>query len=535
MQYVGLEEHQGPIDLKITGSIPAWAAGSLFRTGPGQNALEGTSRGTFETSHWFDGLAQTHRFDIIPPETADGGSAAVHYSSRRQKGDVVKEIMKQGWQSSTSFAQRADPCIGIFAKAMSYFQPRRPNNNVVILPSMPGMPEKDTKSAVATNLVVTTDSAVMQQLDPETLEPIGSKNQTILHPDLKGPVSCAHAQRDPETGDLFNFNLDFGYSSVYRVFRVNAASGTTDILATFSGPEHRPAYIHSFFLTENYVVLCLPSAHFGWGGLKLVWERNVLDAIKPFDKTQPCRWVVIDRRHGKGIVAKFSTPAGFLFHTVNAFEDNIVDANKEKHTELCLDYIAYNNLDIMFNFYYDIILDRKGATKKYMLEKEKYKTSQHRMVRRRFRMPPHGHTQTAEEARNATADEVISIPSPHAGELPSIHPRLIGKPYRYVYSTNTRGLSTFMDSLVKTDVDTREALIWSGAKGHSPGEPIFVPRPGATDEDDGVVLAVVLDGSAQRSYLLCLDAKTMEELGRAEAEFAIAMSLHGSHQPSSKI
>jgi carotenoid cleavage dioxygenase-like enzyme len=41
-----------------------------------------------------------------------------------------------------------------------------------------------------------------------------------------------------------------------------------------------------------------------------------------------------------------------------------------------------------------------------------------------------------------------------------------------------------------------------------PSEPSFVPRPGSTDEDDGVVLSTVLGNEEGTSYLLILDAKT---------------------------
>lgn len=37
---------------------------------------------------------------------------------------------------------------------------------------------------------------------------------------------------------------------------------------------------------------------------------------------------------------------------------------------------------------------------------------------------------------------------------------------------------------VKVDIDTKEVKVWS-EKDHYPSEPVFVPRPGATDEDDG--------------------------------------------------
>ncbi|POR34798.1 Beta,beta-carotene 15,15'-monooxygenase [Tolypocladium paradoxum] len=532
-QFEGLDEHRGPLQLQVKGTIPAWAAGALYRTGPGQGTVEDTSRGTHYVSHWFDGFAHSHKFDIISPD-GEGGETTVVYSSRRQSDDYVAQIKKIGWRCSVSFGQRADPCIGLFAKFMSLFVPRRLNNNVVVLPNFPGLPEKRPVSTQSghrtgtTNLYISTDNRSLQEVDPDTLEPLGFTDQSHLHPDLKGPMSCAHAQRDPETGDWFNFNLAMGRQATYRIFRVNAATGTTDILASVSEPDILPAYIHSFFLTENYVVLCIPSSHLAWNGLKIYWENNLLEAIKPFDETRRCKWVVVDRRHGRGVVARFSTPAAFFFHSVNAFEEHVKDESGENQTYINLDHSMYDTTDVMFGLYYDTILDRNDATKAYY-EKHRAHKLHSRHVRYRFRMPLS--EQPREEAATATAEEVLSIPSPHSGDLSTIHPERATRPYRYMYGTCSRGLSTFMDSLVKTDLETRKAVLWSGPQAHTPGEPVFVPRPGGTDEDDGVVLSVVLDGTAQKSYLLCLDAKTMEELGRAEADFAIAMGFHGFHAP----
>lgn len=520
----------------MRGTIPAWAAGSLYRTGPGQSSVEGTSRGTHYVSHWFDGFAHTHKFDIVPPH-GDEAQTTVVYSSRRQSEDHVAQVKKAGWRSSTSFGQRADPCVGIFAKLMSLFVPRRLNNNVACLPNFPGLlasgggPGDSSESGRRTGvdkMHTSTDHCALQEIDPDTLEPLGFASQRRLHPDLAGVLSCAHAQRDAETGDWFNFNLALGRAATYRVFRVNAATGTTDVLATIREPDVAAAYMHSFFLTDNYVVLCVPSSHFGWSGAKILWERNLVDAIKPFDRDRRCQWVVVDRRHGRGAVARFSTPAAF-FHSVNAFEEHAKDEGGERRTELCLDLTLYDDADIMLGLYYDLILDREGAAGAFR-EGGGFARSQSRHVRYRFRMP--AAEQTRAEARSATADEVFSIPSPHSGELPTIHPGRLGRPYRYVYGTSNRGLSTFMDSIVKTDLETREAVLWSGPRAHTPGEPVFVPRPGGTDEDDGVVLSVVLDGTAQTSYLLCLDARTMEETGRAESDFAVALGFHGFHVPA---
>lgn len=515
----------------VKGTIPGWAAGALYRTGPGQSCVKDTVKGTHYVSHWFDGFAQTHRFDIIPPTSSSDKSATVTYSSLRQSKDFVEIVKKKGMRPTMSFGQKADPCMGIFAKFMSAFDHSYGDNNVTVQANISGIPSKAPGAGHRhgiDNLFLGTDHATIQQINPATLEPLGLAQQDMLHPSLKGPLSCAHAQQDPETGDWFNYNLAFGLLQVtYRVFRVNAASGKTDILATIAEPDIKPAYLHSFFLTQNYVVLCIPSTHLGWNGAKVPLERNIVDAIQPFNKSKLCQWIVVDRRHGQGVVARFTTPAGFFFHSINAFEE-CVDGDEPgtTHTELCLDSLMYDNFDIITSFYYDVILDRDEAMKKYWSKDNRYQRLNARFARYRFRMPS---TPSPKKVLSATED--LTIPSPHAGELPTINRSYATKNYRYVYSTPTRGLSTVVDALAKTDLYAREALLWSGPKGHSPGEPIFVARPGATEEDDGVILSVVVDGNAESSYLLCLDARTMEEMGRAEADFAVGMGFHGMHAP----
>ncbi|GAB0132924.1 hypothetical protein EsDP_00001345 [Epichloe bromicola] len=528
----GLDEHRGPMELEVKGNIPSWTAGTFYRTGPGQSVVENTSRGTHYVSHWFDGFAQIHKFDITP--TADEKeTCSVTYSSRCQSEECIELVKKRGWRVGVSFGQRSDPCIGLFAKFMSLFVPRQINNNVTVVPNLPGLRDKHSTQGghrkEPANLYACTDNATFQRLDPRTLEPLGKATQKSLHPDLKGPMSCAHAQRDPETGDFFNFNLEPGTRATYRIFRVNAKSGTTDILATISDKELAAAYIHSFFLTENHVILCVPTSHYGWKGLKVLWERNIIESIKPFDKKDECKWLVVDRRHGRGVVARFSTPASFFFHTVNAFEETSKDGNGDEVTDLYMDYVGYEDANLMRMLYYDILTDRNGAAAKGLAECG-LKSAQTRLVRQKFTM--HAHSQQNDDgAYSRLAKEVFSIPGPHSGDLPTINPNRAGKVYRYAYGVGNGGRSIFMDCLVKTDLQTREALIWKGPVGHTPGEPMFIPRPGGAEEDDGVIMALVLDSSGRKSYLMCLDAKTFEELGRAETDFPIALCLHGSRTP----
>ena len=81
---------------------------------------------------------------------------------------------------------------------------------------------------------------------------------------------------------------------------------------------------------------------------------------------------------------------------------------------------------------------------------------------------------------------------------------------------------------------TKTAQLWRPeASTAYPGEAVFVPRPEAKDEDDGVLLSVVLEvdlESCRPHFLVALDARTMKEIARANfnhRELQIPPSIHG--------
>jgi len=58
---------------------------------------------------------------------------------------------------------------------------------------------------------------------------------------------------------------------------------------------------------------------------------------------------------------------------------------------------------------------------------------------------------------------------------------------------------------------------------------VFVAAPNALEEDDGVVLALILDHIHNDSFLLILDGKSFKELGRARAPHLIPSGFHGQY------
>jgi beta,beta-carotene 9',10'-dioxygenase len=78
-------------------------------------------------------------------------------------------------------------------------------------------------------------------------------------------------------------------------------------------------------------------------------------------------------------------------------------------------------------------------------------------------------------------------------------------------------------------IDTQTGSSWSWREPDTyPGEPVFVARPGAADEDDGVILSIVLDARLGTSYLLILNAHSFEEIARAGLPQPVLFGYHGA-------
>jgi carotenoid cleavage dioxygenase-like enzyme len=203
---------------------------------------------------------------------------------------------------------------------------------------------------------------------------------------------------------------------------------------------------------------------------------------------------VVEKESGRE-VATATGEAVFAFHHVNAFEQG---------DGLVIDMIAYPNAAIIDQLYLARL--RAGAPL----------TTTGKLTRFELKLGGGGAVTRRELA-------------PIAMELPRINYEVCaGKPYRYVWGTGIQLSGDFLDSIVKIDAETGDVARWY-AQGLYPGEPVFVPTPNATAEDDGVLLSVVLDIDNDVSFLLVLDAATLDELARAEAPHAIPFHFHGNY------
>ena len=117
-------------------------------------------------------------------------------------------------------------------------------------------------------------------------------------------------------------------------------------------------------------------------------------------------------------------------------------------------------------------------------------------------------------------------------EFPDINPNNVGRKYRYLFTGTThqdQGNAP-LQAILKLDLLTGEKQLYSFAPTGYVSEPIFVPKPKATEEDQGWVLVMVYDGSKHRSDIVILDGENLnkEPLATLHLKHHIPYGLHGN-------
>ncbi len=437
--------------LPLRGELPDWLEGALLRTGPAR-----FEAGEREFNHWFDGQAMLHRFGI--------GDGNISYQSRFLRSKAF-EATERGELSYSEFA--TDPCRTLFGRVMAMFSPELSDNCNVNLVQL------------GERYIAMTETPIPVEFDAETLETAG------LAYDVPGMLTTAHPHLDRESGGMLNYAAKLGPRNRYRFFLLRPDGSEPEVIAELG--VDRPAYMHSFGLTENFIVLA--EFPFVVNPLKLAGGRRPYIENYVWKPERGTRITLINRDSGS-VHGPFITDPFFAFHHVNAYETGSGD--------VVVDMSTYEDASLIGDLYLDRLRAGGGIPPGQL---------------RRVRInPPEQSIET-----ELLADDL---------ELGRInYGRCNERPYRYVWGVGV-GATGWIERIVRVDVEQRSTSEWS-EPGCWPGEPVFVARPGASDEDDGVVLSVVLDSRSERSFLLALDARDLSELARAEAPHHIPFSFHG--------
>lgn len=446
---------------QIQGEIPSWLSGTLLRNGPAKFQV-GDKR-----VEWFDGLSMLHAFEF--------SSGKVVYSNRFLRSQQYFMMMQKKSLDFSGFAQ--DPCPKLFGNQISAQVPEE----------MKGIHNADVSiQAYADQMVALTEVPLPVVFDSYTLETLGEfKYQDKL---LQGQWESAHPQLDPVTKEIINYFIRFGKNSSYVVWKMAKGSNERSVIAEI--PVERPSYMHSFALTENYVVLVeFPFVVNPWD---LMTEKKPFIFNYKWEPQRETQFVVIDRKSGQFFSLK--ADPFFAFHHVNAYEEE---------GELFIDIVTHSNANIIH------VVTEQTEDAKSMEESEETQLERFVIDLNKKSL-----------SRQTLFGQTI--------ELPRVPADKVAQHYRYCYAVDMRFPKDLeaKPALYQIDVETRGAKSWQ-QKGCFPGEPIFVPAPDSQDETEGVVLSVVLDFASKRSFLLVLDARSFQEIARAEVPNPIPLGLHG--------
>ncbi|KAK7100696.1 beta,beta-carotene 15,15'-dioxygenase-like [Littorina saxatilis] len=500
-----------PVDTEVTGTIPKWLDGNLYRNGSGVYSV-----GDQQLDHLFDGFAVIHRFIIHDGE--------VKYQSRILDTDTWVKSCKANRLVVSQFAAYAypDPCKGMFDKMTSYLLPLSADN----------MTDNTAVNIVeyGDKLYAMTETTLINEVDPQTLL---RKTKVDLRDTVAVHIATAHPHFDTD-GTMYNLGTCFNPTSAYSIVSIpppqpgvdgaEAFKQATLLTAIPSRFNMHISYNHSFGMSENFfVVLEQPIT---LNILKVVttnWRREGFASNFVKFPEETIAFNVIRRSDNSLLPVTFQADTTFCFHFVNCYE-------VEEH--LVVDFCGYEDINIIDDLYLKNVMSAE------------YKAKIPPATFRRYVLP-YNVTEAEDDVNlvqvagsKATAymktpgiihltpdyitDDKIRL------ELPRINYQMCnGKKYRYAYGTS---ILMAEERLMKVDLEQRKIVEWNEV-GYSPGEPVFVPKPGAKAEDDGVILSPVLSNLPNTpSYLLVLDAKTFKEVGRAIApcDVKMAMSFHGS-------
>ena len=289
--------------------------------------------------------------------------------------------------------------------------------------------------------------------DLETVGPYTYQNQ------LQSAFT-AHPKVDPVTAEM----MFFGYSIAeppYLQYSVVSPEG--NLLKTVPIDLPVGVMMHDFAITENYTIFM---------NLPLTFRPERIQRGEPsfmFESDIPSRFGILPRHGDNSNITWFEAPACYIFHTLNAYEEAdevVLIACRMEGTNVL------GSASSASNGQSDIPL----------------------LHRWRFNL----------KTGEVKPEKLSDIPS----EFPRVNEQLLGRPNRYGYTARSAPVSMpLFDGIIKYDFLKDNSQTHQFGQGRYGGEPVFVPQPGASDEDDGWLLTFVYDEKENSSELVVVSAK----------------------------
>lgn len=286
----------------------------------------------------------------------------------------------------------------------------------------------------------------------------------------------AHPKVDPVTGEM----MFFGYSFAPPYLQYSVVSAEGELLRTVPIDLPMGVMMHDFAITENYTIFM---------DLPLTFSPERAQRGEPgmmFEPDRPSRFGIIPRHSDNSNIRWFESPACYVFHTMNAYEEG---------EEVVLIACRMNSTT-MFGSPQDTHTDPQANIP--------------RLYQWRFNL-----------TTGAVCEEMLDdVPT----EFPRVNENFLGRQTRYGYALKMG------EGLIKYDFSNGKSQTHKFGKGRSGGEAIFVPSPNATSEDQGWLITFVHDTREDTSELVVVNAQDVnaEPVARVLIPQRVPYGFHGA-------
>jgi len=208
---------------------------------------------------------------------------------------------------------------------------------------------------------------------------------------------------------------------------------------------------------------------------------------------------IVSKKDGK-VVQTFVSEPLFCYHFVNSFED--VDTGEVVADMCCFE-------------------DARAVTEFSLKEvrQDGFRTLPGNVRRFRFKL--------SNPSPDASPQQIKpEILFPQSFDLPRVHDRTTCNSYRFAYGVGESAPDKYLDRLMKLDTQERTVKEYRD-EDCVLSEPVFVPRPGSSLEDDGVLLALSLNGVTEKSSMVVLQAHNMEKIANIDLPQHYPLTVHG--------
>lgn len=321
-------------------------------------------------------------------------------------------------------------------------------------------------------------------LDPRTLETTGPER-------WGGAVTKGHEMgpmpyRDPVSGRLIGWIKKVGGLKPDEFAFVELDEAGSVVVKT---PFHRlaasPVLVHDQRATERFYVATEQSLRLS--APKAIWGAStVWDALQTPAGATATLLLVPRGREGAMLRVPLPAPIEIAFHVINAYDDG-----KDR---IVVDLVVYDGRINFAAAAPQALRARTGAEPK----------------QGPLPTPTRFIVDTA-AGRVIEQRALGDLP----GEAPEVSDAVMGARYRYAYFPSTsrdsdladRGAYFFYGGVAKLAVETGDTTTWRAEGAAVVSPPAFVAREGATDEDDGWLLAYVMrEGETE---VVVLDARDL--------------------------